>query len=86
MRYSPPIIRDLPVTMRGKLRHYPVEMLLCGESFFAPFHGRKAPSVTGAIYVAIKRLRTRFPPTKRLFIVRRARELGIEGVRCWRIR
>lgn len=87
MLKPPEILNDLPITFspKGKVTYYPTDIMAPRESFFVPLGKRRPESVTSAIYVTIRRAKALFPSTKMRFIVRRVRENGVEGVRCWRI-
>lgn len=88
MLKPPPILNDLPVTLseKGRVIYYPTEVLAPRESFFVPRNKRRPESITSAIYLTIRRAKALFPRANMQFIVRRVRENGVEGVRCWRIR
>jgi hypothetical protein len=86
MLRPPPILNDLPVLMRGTKHHiYPTDALAPRESFFVPINLKKPTSLLSSIYKSIKKCKARYPKLKMRFIVRRVRENGVEGLRCWRI-
>lgn len=85
MRQRPPILRDIPLSRRGQFNHYPIESMEVHWSFFVPLGSRKFESVTSSIYGAIRQWKEQFQNPHFRFIVRRSRENGVEGVRCWRV-
>lgn len=80
------VFRNVAAPMRGKVRRYPVESMRVHDTFFIPLEGRTPESITSSIYTAVRRLKARYPQVDFDFIVRRVRENGVNGIRCWRLR